>query len=88
MGGRDSLQNPSQFIAASRHGQLESEFGSALRDRFGLPGVLRTLHGPHPEDVSPETRVVATRDTIRYYHSGLRGVEEMVDQKTPGRLVG
>lgn len=88
MDGCDGLQDSLQFTAASRHGQLDSESGSAPRDRFGLPGVLRALHEPHPEDVSLETGVVATWNTICYHHSDLRGVEEVVGQKTSGRLVG
>lgn len=86
MDGCDGLQDSLQFTAASRHGQLDSESGSAPRDRFGLPGVLRAQ--PHPEDVSLETGVVATRNIICYHHSDLRGVEEVVGQETSGRLLG
>lgn len=78
------------FVIMAEHGFLPKRSRGADPDSESscLPGVLRALHGSHPEDVSSETGVVATRNTIRYHHSDLREVEEVVDQKKPGRLVG
>jgi len=71
MSRRNSLQDPSQFTAPSKHEQLNSESRSALRDHNGLPSVLCTLRGPYPEDVSFEIEMMITRNIIRYHHFDL-----------------
>ncbi|RLU27140.1 hypothetical protein DMN91_000939 [Ooceraea biroi] len=56
-----------------------------MAERFST----QTTVGPkYPENMFLETGMVVTRDTVCYYYITLRGIEKVVDQRTPGRLVG